>query len=294
MPDFEDLQSAISTIKGLENGSIDPDTITLDEEDQKVEDVKPEGEEQTDPTPEDQTEDPNPDDQEETIDEETPDESNEEGTKKVQTPEENRKFAEQRRQQELEKRVQEELNKRLQDTPEMRQIQQLQELGFDVNTLVEQATLAQLQQQSQETGIPLEYLQQQYQNQQSQTQMQQQMADMQAQLWEYKMQTEATQVQQKYSSLTDEDMQSAIDYMVNTLQRTDLPLEQAVMAVHGEKIMQSLRDQARNEVLAEKAGRKTPLTPQGGKAPSNPTLTPEEKQVAALMGISEEDYLKYK
>lgn len=286
--EFDDIQGAIQAIKGLENGSIDPSTIQLpeDEETPNTEATEPETpsepEPETDPEPEPEIE------PEETEPEPEPE------TKKQQTPEENRKFAEQRRQQELERRVQEELDKRLQETPEVRAMRQLQELGYDPNTLVEQATLAQLQQQSQQTGIPLEVLQQQQQQAQQTNQLQQQLAQVQFQLWEAKVQNEVSQLQSTYPSLTDEDMQGAIDYMVNTLQRTDIPLEQAVMAVHGQKIMHSFREQARNEVLAEKSGRKTPLQPQGGKSPSTPSLSDDEKLIARMMGVSEEDYLKYK
>jgi hypothetical protein len=70
--------------------------------------------------------------------------------------------------------------------------------------------------------------------------------------------------------------------------------KQAAMAVHGDKLVEYQISQARNEILAEKSGRKSPITPQGGKSPSTPTLSDEEKQVARLMGVSEEDYLKYK
>lgn len=290
MPDaFDELQSTISQLKGLNDGTIDPETITLEDEN-----IDPVDENPTDPTPEDpKPEDPKPDDQP-PVDENQDDEVIEEDTKKIQTPEENRKFAEQRRQQELEKRVQEELNKRLQETPEVQAMRQLQELGFDPNTLIEQATLARLQEQSQQTGIPLEYLQQQHQQQQQTQTLQQQLAEMQTRLWETQIKADVAQVQQKYSALTEDDIGQAIDYMVNTLQRTDIPLEQAVMAVHGEKIMQSLKDQARNEVLAEKAGRKTPIAPQGGKTPSAPVLSDDEKYFAKIFGMTDEEYLKNK
>jgi outer membrane biosynthesis protein TonB len=283
---FSELESAVSQLKGVQSGDINPETITLEGENPEPEPSEPET--PSEPEPEQPKEEEEPEVPEPKEEEPEPD------TKKQQSPEENRRFAEQRRQQELERRVQEELNKRLQETPEIQAMRQLQELGYDPNTLVEQATLAQLQQQSQQTGIPLEVLQQQQQQAQQTNQLQQQLAQVQFQLWEAKVQNEVSQIQSTYPSLSDEDMQQAVDYMVNTLQRTDLPLEQAVMAVHGQKIMQSLKDQARNEVLAEKSGRTTPLQPQGGKAPSTPSLSNDEKFVAKMMGLSEEDYLKYK
>lgn len=289
--DFNDIQSAIQTIKGIEDGSIDPNEINLpNDEDTVDEDIdnpvdKPvDNEDKTDDTevkPEDDTE----------KTDEPEDETEKEEEPKVQTPEENRKFAEQRRQQELEKRVQEELSK----NPELQAAKLLQDqYGLDLNTILQEVQLEQLKEQSQQTGIPLEVLQRQSQLEQQTTASNQRLAELEFKLWQSEVRIEAQDVQKDYPMLTAEDMQAAVDYMVDTLGTTNIPLKNVVMAVHGDKIMESLRTQARNEVLAEKSGRKTPLQPQGGKSPSTPTISEEERYVAKMMGVSEEDYLKYK
>lgn len=290
--DFNDIQSAIQTIKGIEDGSIDPNEINLPNDDNtNDEDIdnpvdKPvDNEDKPDDTetkPEDDTE----------KTEESEDETDKQDDEpKTQTPEENRKFAEQRRQQELEKRVQEELSK----NPELQAAKLLQDqYGLDLNTILQEVQLEQLKEQSQQTGIPLEVLQRQSQLEQQTTASNQRLAELEFKLWQSEVRLEAQDVQKDYPMLTADDMQAAVTYMVDTLGTTNIPLKNVVMAVHGDKIMESLRTQARNEVLAEKSGRKTPLQPQGGKSPSTPTISEEERYVAKMMGVSEEDYLKYK
>lgn len=286
MPEFDDIQSAIEAIKGLENGTIDPNEINLpeDEIDESVETVDNE-----DPTDEKEEE------TEETKEEETEETEEIEEEKKSQTPEENRKFAEQRRQQEFDKRLQEELDKRLNENKELQSAKLLQEqFGLDLPTILENLNYQRMVEQSQQTGIPIEVLQQQAQLQQKSEYSDQRLAELEFKLWQSEIRSEAVEVQKDYPMLTTEDMQQAVTYMTETLGTTSIPLKQAVMAVHGDKIMESLRTQARNEVLAEKSGRKTPLQPQGGKSPSTPTLTDDERFIAKQLGVSEEDYLKYK
>jgi hypothetical protein len=288
MPDFNDLSQAISTLKGLHDGTIDPNTIDLPE-DMAIDDDEPtntepeESETETEETPEEEPKEEEPAEEEEETEEE----------KKVQTPEENRKFAEQRRQQELEKRVQEELNKKLQESPEMQVARMLaDQFGVTPQQMLEQIQLGMLQEQN--PDVAPEVIQRQFEQTQKTSQLEQQLAELQTQLWERDIRLQGQELQKEYPILTNDDLAATFDYMRDTLGNTNIPLKQAVMAVHGEKIIEYQTTQARNELLAEKSGRKSPLTPQGGKAPSTPSLTPEEKQMAKLMGISEEDYLKYK
>jgi hypothetical protein len=298
MPDFTDLSQAVSTLKGLHDGTIDPNTLELPEELQdiqteNVEDSSLKEEEQTEETKETEEEKTTEETEEETDETDKEESTEEQPEKKVQTPEENRKFAEQRRQQELERRVQEELNKRLQESPEMQLAKTMAEqFGVTPQEMLKQIQLGQLQEQN--PDVPVEQLQQQMEKDQQTTQMQEQLAEAQFKLWQLEVKQEASQLQKQFPVLTDDDLQATMDYMLGTLGTTNIPLKQAVMAVHGEKILEYQTTQARNEILAEKSGRKSSIAPQGVKSSPAPTLSADEKQIAKLMGISEEDYLKYK
>jgi hypothetical protein len=295
--DFNDLSYAVSTLKGLHDGSIDPNTIELPEE---LQDNPTENTEEASSTEETETTEETKveETEEETEKTEESDKTEEESTeeqsdKKVQSAEENRKFAEQRRQQELEKRVQEELNKRLQDNPEVKLAKMMAEqFGVTPEQMLQQIQLGQLQEQNPE--IPVEILQQQMESQQQTASMQEQVANLQYQLWEKDVKLQATDIQKQFPVLTDDDMQATMDYMLETLGTTNIPLKQAVMAIHGDKIIEYQTTQARNEILAEKSGRKSSIAPQGVKSTPTPVLTADERQMAKNMGISEEDYLKYK
>ena len=96
--------------------------------------------------------------------------------------------------------------------------------------------------------------------------------------------------------LTDEDMYDAKVYLLQTIRNPNMPLEQAVFALHGAKITNSYRSNVRNEVLAEVSGRKKgALPPQStGKASTAKSLTPDEMSAAKALGISIDDYLKFK
>ena len=102
-------------------------------------------------------------------------------------------------------------------------------------------------------------------------------------------------MKQEYSFLTDDDIQEAVDYILNVAQNVDLPLEHAVFAVHGKKIAEALANAKLQEQLAADSGRKkTPVTPKSGKTSQTRTATAEERYIAKQLGMSVDEYLKYK
>lgn len=217
--------------------------------------------------------------------------------KRVQTPEENAYYAELRRQQQLEQRIQEELQKRLQQTPEYQIAQFLsQQYGMPPEELYQRMQEAALQKQAEEQGVPIEVLKQLKEYEQRQQELEQKLIQFEFNNWYNEKMMEAQAVKEKYNGIiTDEDINQAIIYMLDELGTTKLPLDKAVRLVHGDKIEEHLLKMSKQEALAEVSGRKpSPLAPQNVNTPPVTQLTPEEKYIAKQMGISEEDYLKYK
>lgn len=222
--------------------------------------------------------------------------------KKVQTSEENAKFAEMRRQQQIEQRVQEELAKRMQESPEAKLAKQLSEMyGQPPEVIMAQLKERQLQAEAQRTQVPVEVLRQQQMERERQAAQQveqaQRLQQLEYQLWESRVNTEKANILSEYKGvLTEQDIDGAVEHMLVNLKNPQLPLDQVVYALHGKKIADNLREQARNEALAEVSGRaKNPVAPNGGGKPANsPVLSEDELYVAKKMGISVEDYIKYK
>lgn len=222
--------------------------------------------------------------------------------KKVQTPEDNAKFAEMRRQQQIEQRVQEELAKRLQEAPEVKLAKQLSETyGQPVETILAQVKEAALQREAAAKQVPVELLRQQQLEREritaEQATQQAQLQDLQFQLWQNRVNGEKVQILNEYKGvLSDADVDQAVEHMLVTMQNPNLPLDQVVLALHGKKIVENLREQAKAEALAEASGRsKNPVAPVGGgKTANTPAYTEDELYVAKKMGIPIEEYLKWK
>ena len=251
-----------------------------------------EPEPQVEPEPEPETPEPTPVSEPEPV--QVP---NEEPEKKVQTPEENAKFAEMRRQQQMEQRVQEELNKRLADSPEMKAAKLLSEMyQVPPDQLYQKLEEARLQKEAQERNVPIELLKERQEFRNQTQQLQEQLNQMRFQNWQARMEREKAEISTKYSMLTPEEIDDSIQFMLSDLKNPELPLENVIFARHGVKIADKLREIARNEALAEISGRaKSPLAPQSTKtADPATTLSEEERYVAEMMGLSEKDYLKYK
>lgn len=217
-----------------------------------------------------------------------------ESEKKVQTPEERKAQAAARRQREFEAKVQEELQKRVTDLPEM---QVARELARMYNTtpeqmlhMVRQAELEkQAQIQAQRDGIPVEVVKRTLD-------LEQQLNQLRFEQWKSGIETQRPQLLKDFPMLNDDDVNAAIYYQTEVLKQPQMPLQQAVWAIHGQKIMDGMQKNLRQENLAEKSGRKkSPLPMQGGgKSSTSVTLTSEEQYIAKKFGMTDEEYLKYK
>jgi hypothetical protein len=217
----------------------------------------------------------------------------EEQPRKVQSREENARFAEQRRQQQLEQQVQE----RLRQTREYQTTQLLSEMyGIPQEELYDRLYQSKLEREAEEQNVPVEYLREREELRQQQNQLQNQLHSIMFQQWQTRVDNEKTQLKSQFNMLTDDDLESAAYYMLNDLKRTDIPLEQAVFALHGSKILGGLKNTAKNEALAEVSGRKkSPLPVKGGKSQTDSVvLTDEERYIAKKLGLTDKDYYKWK
>jgi hypothetical protein len=222
------------------------------------------------------------------------DEQPEPDKEKTQTPEERKAQAAQRRQREFDARVQAELDKRMTDLPEM---QVARELAKMYNTtpdkmleVVRNAELdRQAQAQAQRDNVPVEVVK-------KTLSLEQELNQLKFQQWQDKTEAQRPQIMKDFPMLTEGDVNAAIVYQVQVLKQLDMPLDQAVLALHGKKVLEGLKKNAQQEVLAEKGGRKKSALPMqgGGKSSTSVALTPDERAVARGFGMSDEEYLKYK
>lgn len=245
---------------------------------------------------EDEDEDEETENQEGQEDDEVLAEEDQKPKKKVQTPEENARFAAMRRQREMEQKIQAEIERLKQESPEFRLAQTLSEMyGMTPEELVQQLQEAKLQKEAQEKGIPIEFLRERLLEQQRLNQLEEELNRLRFQQWQSRIEADSLKLKQEYSFLTDDDIQEAVDYILNVAQNVDLPLEHAVFAVHGRKIAEALANAKLQEQLAADSGRKkTPITPKSGKTSQTRTATAEERYIAQQLGMSVDEYLKYK
>lgn len=266
----------------------------FDEEEEPVDNVeKPVDNEENS---EDANEDEETENQEGQEDDEVLAEEDQKPKKKVQTPEENARFAAMRRQREMEQKIQAEVERLKQEAPEFRLAQTLSEMyGMTPEELVQQLQEAKLQKEAQEKGIPIEFLRERLLEQQRLNQLEEELNRLRFQQWQSKIEADSLKLKQEYNFLTDDDIQEAVDYILNVARNVDLPLEHAVFAVHGKKIAEALANAKLQEQLAADSGRKkTPITPKSGKTSQTRTATAEERYIAQQLGMSVDEYLKYK
>lgn len=238
------------------------------------------------------------DDEEADEDDEQEEEEVEEKPAKKQSKEDNAKFAAQRRQRELDAKVQAELERLRNESPEFQLAKQLSEMyGKPADVIMAEMREATLRKQAEESKVPYEVLKKQQEADERAERLEQEINQLRYQSWQTQIKSESTRLQEQYTMLTEEDFDQAVNYILNTAKNVDLPLEDAVFAVHGKKIVEGLSKAKVQDQLATESGRKkkTPLAPTNGK-PASPAkqLTAEEKSIAKAFGMSEADYLKYK
>lgn len=234
-----------------------------------------------------------PEYEEETEDAEESEEPVYEEPKKVQSREENARFAEMRRQQQLEQLAQE----KLKQSKEYQTTQLLAEMyGVPQEELYDKLYQAKLEREAQAKNVPVEYIREREELRKQQQTLQDQLHTLMFTQWQSRVETEKAQLKQQFAMLTDADLESAAYYMLNDMKRTDLPLENAVFALHGAKILGELRNTAKNEALAEVSGRKkSPLSVKSGSKQSEVvSLSDEERYVAKKLGLTDKEYSKWK
>lgn len=304
--DGDEIEVPEDNIEDNPNDTIDGETELFealkslaDSDDDEIEDDEIEDDETDEP--DDKADDETEDDLEENPDEEDDQEGDsdeEKGRKREQSKEENAKFAAQRRQKELDDKVQAELDRLKSESPEFKLAKQLSEMyGAEPEVILNQMKEAALEKEAADRNVPIELLRERQEERQRLESVEAELNQLRFTQWESRIEAESTTLQSKYTMLDKSDMDAAVDYILNTVQNVDLPLEQAVYALHGQKIIESLSNAKVQEDLAKQSGRKkkTPLSPNNGK-PSDQTksLTADEKYIAKQLGMSTDDYLKYK
>ena len=265
------------------------------EEDSEDDDESHEDEEQADDEEELDESDDEEDEEEE--EEQEADDSEDRGKKK-QSKEDNARFAKERREKEFQDRLNAEIAKLKQESPEFKLAQQLSDMtGKPVDQIMDEMRESALQKEAQEAKIPVEVLRKQREAELKNAELERQINTIRFEQWQSKIKADGEALQKEFTFLTQEDLDSAKSYILNTAKNVDMPLEDAVYAVHGKKIVQNLAKGKVQDELATQSGRKkkTPLAMNTGKSTKAPvSLTPEEKQMAKVFGMSDEDYQKYK
>jgi hypothetical protein len=281
----EDLMSAI---KSLQESEEDEEEDESDEEDDEDDSEDDDDDEDYDDEDEDEYED----------DEEEEDEEEEElTTKKKQSKEENAKFAEKRRQSEVKKRVEAELERLKNESPEYKLAKTLSDkFGKPVEQIMAEMEEAALVEESKQSKVPLEILRNQKAANDRADQLERQLNELKFQSWQTQINADRAKLEKQYPVLESDDLDLAVDYILNTVKNVDLPLEQAVFAVHGKKIIDSLANAKVQDKLANESGRKkkTALPVGNGKAKSTKQLTSDEAYIAKQFGMTAEEYNQYK
>lgn len=276
-----------------ENTVLDEDIFSFDDEDEEIELGEELEEEELEEIEEDGYEELEEDAE---IEEDVEENYEEPPSKKKQTPEENAKFAEMRRQSIIDQRVREELEKAKANSVEYKTTQLLAQMyGVSPEQLYKQIEDARVTQQAEEQGIPIEVARSLEQYRSELGTYQEKLKQLEFQSWSSKVDSQANELKKQFPMLTDDDIYDSKVYLLETIRNPNMPLEQAVFALHGAKITNSYRSNVRNEVLAEVSGRKKgALPPQTRKASTAQSLSQDEVLAAKALGVSIDDYLKFK
>lgn len=207
--------------------------------------------------------------------------------------EENARNAERRRQEEAQRNEQ-----ILKQSQEYQIVQQLAQLsGRSPEQLIAELQEAQLRKAAVAEGVPLEVARRIQQAEQASQATQARLQQLEFDAWNHRTEQKSQELKAAYPMLDDNDLLAAKTYILQTLKNVDVPLEDAVFALHGKKIAEGERERARNEALAEISGRKkasgVPAT--SGKATKHSSgLTDLERAAARATGLTDEEYARYK
>jgi hypothetical protein len=154
----------------------------------------------------------------------------------------------------------------------------------------------QLRQEAATRKIPVEELREKQQLKDNQSRLEQEIAMLKYQGWKTTIKSDGARLLGEYKMLTQEDMDAAENYILNVAKNVDLPLEDAVFAVHGKKIVDAMAKGKVQEDLAKQSGRKrnTPPSPNNSKQTKVISLTADEKAMARAFNMSDEEYSKFK
>lgn len=206
--------------------------------------------------------------------------------------EENARNAERRRLEEAQR-----LEQIRQASPEFQMVQRLSQItGKSPEQMMAELEEANIKQQAVQAGVPVDLYRRTYQAEQAAQQTAQRLQQFEFDAWNSRVDQESARLQTEYPMLDENDLFQAKTYILQTLQNTNVPLEQAVHALHYKKISEGLQDQARTEALADISGRKKSSgIPLSSKPASQPEgLSDEERAMARRLGMSYKDYAKYK
>lgn len=286
----DDLLNALKQLR-------ESDDLEDDEEDEESDDESDDEEDEQDEEQDDEQADEEVDD--EADDEKDDDEKSDEqkGKKRQQSKEENAKFAAERRRKEAEEKAKAELERLKQESPEFQLAKQLSELyGRPADQILAELKEAALQEEAKKQQVPVEMLRRQQQSDDKVNQLEEELNQLRFQSWQTQINADGENLLKEYKFLTQDDIDQAVDYILNVAKNVSIPLDQAVYAVHGKKIVENLANSKVQDELAQQSGRKkkTPPSPNNGKPKKVANLTQEERYVARQFGMSDEEYLEYK
>lgn len=225
------------------------------------------------------------------------DDEYEEPEKKVQSKEDNARFAKERREREAQQRAEQQLEQMKQNSPEFQLAKMLSEQsGKSVEDIMEEIKEAQLKQKAKAEGVPVERLRKERESDERTNRLEEEITMLKFQNWQTTIKSDGDRLLKEYSVLTQEDIDQARDYILHTAKNVDVPLEDAVFAIHGKKMVEAMAKNKVQDELASQSGRKkkTPLAPNNGNPTKVVSLTAEEKYAARAFGMTDEEYIKYK
>jgi hypothetical protein len=231
-------------------------------------------------------------DEDDGLDEEEDDDEEEDEEPQGQSKEDNAKFAARRRQQELEARVQEQLK----NSPEYKLAQKLaKQFGKPIDQIMTELDDADIQQEAEQRQVTPEQVRRERERDERAERLEQENNQLRFENWQTQIQLDTNKLIEEYPMLTQEDFDKSVDYILNVAKNVELPLEDAVFAVHGKKIAKAMAKQTVQDDLANQSGRKrkTPLAPNNTKSSQSKALSADEQYIARQFGMTDDEYRKF-